>query len=240
MHEQDFVLVCFGASFYGRSAKFLNLFSWSLRLIHIHKNDKTMNILNVLLDRDGTIIKDKHYLSSPADIEFLPHSLKVLQAMNAAGLNLFLVTNQSGIGRGYFSLRDYHLVHEQLLLLLEANGIRVKDSAFCPHSPDARCSCRKPGPGMWAELSKRHGLDPGVTVIIGDKLSDVLMGHECGLAAAILVGTGKGAQTLRNLGLDLDGKEWIEPKPASKAKSMPSAAAKDLNGAWKWLVHHFG
>ncbi len=199
-----------------------------------------MNIENILLDRDGTIIKDKHYLSSPEDIELLPHSLEVLQAMNAAGLNLFLVTNQSGIGRGYFSLRDYHLVHEQLLMLLEENGVRIKDSAFCQHSPDASCSCRKPGPGMWEELSDRHGLDPGATVIIGDKLSDILMGHECGLTASILVCTGKGTQTLHSLGLDLDGKEWIEPQSAAKTSVVPSAAAKNLNGAWKWLTHRFG
>lgn len=193
-----------------------------------------LNIQNILLDRDGTIIKDKHYLSEPEEIEFYQGSLDTLRAMRAAGLNLFLITNQSGIGRGYFSLQDYYRVHDVLVEYLAREGITFKDSLFCPHAPEDGCTCRKPGTGLWEKLSSRCGLLPENSAIIGDKKSDILFGHNCGLAASILVCTGRGSKTLSEMGLGLQDQEWIQPTPGT---GLPTLVARDLSAVWKWLCN---
>ena len=199
-----------------------------------------MNIENIFLDRDGTIIQDRHYLSSPQQIEPIPSALESLKGMCAAGLSLFLVTNQSGIGRGFFTREDYFLVHESLMNMLAEEKITVKDSAFCPHAPQDQCFCRKPAPGLWHELSARHGLHPEKSVIIGDKISDVLFGQNCGFAASILVCTGKGMDALEKLNAGLQGREWLEPLPVSGLCGSLAVAARDLAAAWKWLQRrHF-
>ncbi len=198
-----------------------------------------MQHLNIFLDRDGTIIEDRHYLSSPDQIVFLPGVVQTLQAMQAAGCRLFLVTNQSGIGRGYFSLADYQRVHQALLEMLAGLGVFLTDTSFCPHAPDKGCSCRKPSAGMWEEIRARHGILASETVMLGDKEEDMAFGRNCGFTASILLSTGKGEKTLARLGISHVPAGWMEPG-APDVPGMPSAVARDLPSAWQWLQHRYG
>jgi len=133
----------------------------------------------IFLDRDGTIIIDKHYLHDPNQVEYFEDTIEALQLMTNKGYELFMVTNQSGIGRGMFKVEDMHKVHEKIIKDLMQEGIVIKDVAFCPHSPDENCDCRKPSPKMILDLMQKHGIEQGF--MIGDKAIDA----ECGIAAGI-------------------------------------------------------
>ncbi len=144
-------------------------------------------IKNLLLDRDGTIIKDRHYLSDPDQVQLLPGVCSALLDAQAAGLLLFQVSNQSGLGRGYFSFQDYQAVQSSLRRKLAAYGIAFQAELFCAHSPEANCGCRKPNTSLWDTLSSRFGLQASQTAMIGDKLSDLEFGIRTGLRLNILL-----------------------------------------------------
>lgn len=147
----------------------------------------------VLLDRDGTVIEDKHYLHDPEGVELLPGALKGLRRMQDLGFGLALLTNQSGVGRGYFTEDDVHAVNNRLLAMLLEQGVRIDAVYHCPHAPEENCRCRKPEPGMMLQAAGELGFDPFDCFMIGDKLADVQLGRNTG-AVPILVRTGKGAQ----------------------------------------------
>lgn len=191
-----------------------------------------MKISNIFLDRDGTIIQDTHYLCDPDKIVFIPGAIEAMREMNQSGLNIFLVTNQSGIGRGFLSSEQYHLVQERLASMLCHQGIELTDSLFCPHKPGDKCSCRKPDPGMWTRLSETHGLSPEESVIVGDKESDILFGYNCGFKATILTLTGYGVKSLRDLGIKQKQGPWFEP---GSQMPYPTAVARDIYSAWNWI-----
>ena len=198
---------------------------------------RASQITTVLLDRDGTVIIDKNYLSDPAGVELLPGSAEGLLCFARAGMRLFVVTNQSGIGRGYFSDAAYHSCHEALLALLRSHEITLVGSAYCPHAPEAGCDCRKPSLGMWNILASRHGLDPARTAMIGDKTEDILFGRKAGVGAAILVLTGNGEKTAARLGLPLPkGQASFFPIDVSSDETLPHAVARDLAGAAAYLL----
>jgi len=142
----------------------------------------------VFLDRDGTLIHDRHYLADPAGVELLPGAGAAVAALNRAGFLVVLVTNQSGIGRGYFAEADYHAVHRRLVDLLAAEGARLDAEYHCPLAPDAPDpdDMRKPGAGMFLRAAREHGLDVARSWLIGDRLRDVAPAAPLG-ARAILV-----------------------------------------------------
>ena len=191
----------------------------------------------VLLDRDGTVIVDKNYLSDPEGVELLPGAAEGLRRFAQAGMRLFVVTNQSGIGRGYFSDAAYHSCHEALVALLQFHGIPLAGSTYCPHAPEAGCDCRKPSLGMWNSLASQYGLAPAQTAMIGDKAEDILFGRKAGVGAAILVLTGNGEKAAERLGLPLpDEKTGFCPVDASCDKTLPHAVARDLAGAAAYIL----
>jgi D-glycero-D-manno-heptose 1,7-bisphosphate phosphatase len=194
------------------------------------------NIENVILDRDGTVIVDKHYLHDPAGVELLPGAGEGLALLARAGIRLFIATNQSGIGRGYFPEADYHAVDARLRDMLADYGVSIVDTAFCPHAPDTPCNCRKPATGMWSRLAADHGLAPANTVMIGDKDADVRFGLEAGLAASILVLTGKGAGELDKYALGAPLSIWTRPSP--RPAGAPHVVARDLGAACDFILHH--
>jgi len=193
-----------------------------------------MPIRNALIDRDGTIILEKHYLHDPGQVELAPGAAEALARLSRAGVRLFVVTNQSGIGRGYYAEKDFRAVQERLAALLEPHGVRFDAVVFCPHAPDDLCGCRKPGPGMWEELRSAHGLDPDETAMIGDNASDVAFGLGCGLAESVMVLTGHGRKFAEKLGLPGlpdDGPGWMRigspglGQPTILARGLAEAAA---------------
>ena len=193
-------------------------------------------IITVLLDRDGTVIQDKHYLADPAGVELLSGAAGALRSLAAAGMRLFVVTNQSGIGRGYFSEQDYNACHAAMENLLQAEGVLLDGSAFCSHIPEAACDCRKPSTGMWRTLAAENGLDPSRTAMIGDKAEDIAFGKNAGFAATILVLTGKGTDAAGKLNVSLPGPdEAYRAVLTPDSDKLPHAVARDLSGAARYI-----
>lgn len=131
------------------------------------------------IDRDGTLIEDPGYLSDPSGVVLLPGAAEGIRALNAAGIPAILITNQSGIGRGYFSEQDFHAVQAELDRRLAEHGARLDGFHFCPHDPDTtQCPCRKPGAGLFRLAARQRGIRLHRSLFIGDRLRDVIPGLE--------------------------------------------------------------
>lgn len=191
-------------------------------------NPTFRNIEAVLLDRDGTVIVDKDYLHDPDAVELIPGAAEGLQILAREGLRLFVVSNQSGIGRGYFSEHACRACFGQLDKLLRKANVFIEDSVWCPHAPEQGCDCRKPGPGMWRLLQQKHGLRPERTIMIGDKREDVNFARTCDLDGAVLVLTGKGREHARKMGILQLSKEVQYRVEADPGIDMPDITAQDL------------
>ena len=149
----------------------------------------------VALDRDGTVIEERPYLSDPAQVKLLPNAAAGLRALRDAGFGLALVTNQSGVGRGFFGLDTVERVNEKLRALLAREGVTIDEIFVCTHRPDERCTCRKPGTLMLEMAARRFGAAPARAFVVGDKLTDIEMGRRMG-AITYLVRTGWGCQEM--------------------------------------------
>jgi histidinol-phosphate phosphatase family protein len=136
----------------------------------------------LLLDRDDTILDDPGYLSDPQQVVFLPGAIEGLAAFSRAGWPLVVVSNQSGIGRGFFTPEELAAVHRRFNAELEQHGIRLAGLYVCPHAPGQGCQCRKPEPGLAWQASRDLGLSLEHAVMVGDKSSDLQMGRRIGAA----------------------------------------------------------
>lgn len=186
-------------------------------------------IQNVLLDRDGTMIEERHYLCDPAGVVLIPGGGQALARLVRVGLRLFGVTNQSGIGRGYYRQTDYEAVQARLEALLAEQGAQLTETAYCPHAPEAGCACRKPAIGMFTDLAARHGLEAAQTAVVGDAATDIAFGLRLGSPLTILVGTGHGKRFARELGLP----SFSEPVRVlfGRRPGWPHVMARDLAAA---------
>jgi D-glycero-D-manno-heptose 1,7-bisphosphate phosphatase len=130
------------------------------------------------LDRDGTIIHDVDYISRPEDVRLLPGVAEAIRSLNEAGVPVVVVSNQSGLGRGYFTYEDYEGVRARIEELLRAGGAHVDATYICPHPPadPPACACRKPGIGLFEQAAREHGLDLSGSWYAGDKWRDVQPG----------------------------------------------------------------
>jgi len=150
----------------------------------------------VLLDRDGTINAERHYLSSPGEVELLPGSADAIGLLRERlGLPVVVVTNQSGIARGYFDSATLESIHARLSALLAQTGQAVDGFYYCPHHPDERCACRKPEAGLALSAAADHGADLSRSFVVGDNVCDVELGNRLG-STTILVRTGHGERTV--------------------------------------------
>ena len=145
----------------------------------------------VFLDRDGTINREVHHLSDPAQLELLPGAAEGLRRLVARGCPLVVISNQSPIGRGLFTEERLREINARLAAMLEAEGVSVAGWYWCPHLPDAGCSCRKPAPGLFLRARDELGVILESSWIVGDRLSDMQAGRQVG-ARTILVATGYG------------------------------------------------
>ena len=147
----------------------------------------TQPLVAVFLDRDGTLILDRHYLADPAGVELLPGAGEAVARLNRAGVAVVLASNQSGIGRGYFTEADYHAVQQRLLEVLAEHGAGVDGAYFAPGvedgDPDAD---RKPGAGMFLRAARDLGLELARCAWVGDRVRDVLAAARFG-GRAVLV-----------------------------------------------------
>ena len=146
----------------------------------------------VLLDRDGTLIAERNYLARVEDVELLPGTAPGLHRLQEAGLGLVVLTNQSGLGRGYFDWAALNAVHAHLTKLLADQGVSLDGIYVCPHTPDDTCDCRKPQPGLVQRAAAELHFDPTESFVLGDKPCDIELGRAIG-AVTFLVRTGYGA-----------------------------------------------
>jgi D-glycero-D-manno-heptose 1,7-bisphosphate phosphatase len=126
----------------------------------------------ILLDRDGVINIDSRYVTSPDDWQAIPGSLEAIARLNSAGYEVVVITNQSGIARGMFSLATLDAIHTKMRFELSKYGGRILDIFYCPHHPDANCICRKPLPGMLLSFAKKYGVDLAKVIMVGDRIKD--------------------------------------------------------------------
>lgn len=174
----------------------------------------------VFLDRDGTLNEEKKYLSDPDGVVLFPGTGRVLRRLMDAGFKLVVVTNQSGIGRGYYTEEDMHRVNEQVLRILQPDGVQFERIYFAPEDPDQPSRGRKPSPQFLLDARDELGLNLAKSFMIGDKLADLECGWNAGVQQSILVRTGYGAETERDLG----------------ANSSRAVVVDDLVAAAEWIL----
>ncbi|MBN1621167.1 MAG: HAD family hydrolase [Endomicrobiales bacterium] len=183
---------------------------------------RTKKNIAVFLDRDGTIIRERHYLRKVKDIRILSGTVESLSLLRKAGYKLILVTNQSGIGRGYLTKKKLALIHTHLKKLLKKKGVYLDALYYCPHAPGDNCSCRKPKLGMVKLAQKRLNIDLKKSFTIGDHVNDFLLGQNMGGTGIFLL-TGH-------------GKEELEKINSSGGRLKPDRIEQNLLAAAKWIL----
>jgi D-glycero-D-manno-heptose 1,7-bisphosphate phosphatase len=174
----------------------------------------------VFLDRDGTMIAEKNYLCRPEDVEIFPATPAGLKRLAGAGFKLFIVSNQSGVGRGYFTMADVDRVNGHLCRELAGDGVRFEKIYIAPEKPGDPSRGRKPSPQFLFDARDEFGLDMAQSYLIGDKLIDLECGWNAGVKKSILVRTGYGAELERT-------------KPDKLARAV---VVDNLNGAADWIL----
>lgn len=171
----------------------------------------------VFLDRDGVLVREVDYLSRPSQLRVLPGVPKAMKDLRAAGFKLVVVTNQSGVARGYFSLAQLGRIHRELKARLARAGARWDALYFSPHGPDSAHPMRKPGTGMLRAARRRFRLDLKASFLVGDTTTDVQTARNAG-CTAVLVRTGKAGR---------DGKH---------PGAAPDKVCRDLPSAARWIL----
>jgi D-glycero-D-manno-heptose 1,7-bisphosphate phosphatase len=190
-----------------------------------------------ILDRDGTIIKECHYLSEPSQVELIPGAAEGIRMLQTMDLGVVAITNQSGVGRGYFSEEKLAEVHDRMNELLAVEGVRLDGIYHCPHLPADVCECRKPSPGMLLQAAKDLSFDPAKSFVVGDKPCDIELGQRVG-ATTLLVLTGHGMEYVDDplVGANYVVKDLHAAAQAIRARLTQTALAARLNLA-RWRAH---
>lgn len=155
----------------------------------------------LFLDRDGTLIVDIGYPRDPAQVKLIDGAAAALRGAKALGYQLVVISNQSGLGRGLIRPEEATAVQARVVEVLAAEGVVLDAAYFCPHTPDAGCTCRKPSPALLQRAARERALDLSRSVMVGDKASDVEAGRAAG-CGTVFFGTEAG------LGADLTTTSW--------------------------------
>ena len=186
----------------------------------------------VFLDRDGVIAEEIGYLRDASELRLIPDSSRAVHLLNKTGMKVILITNQSGVARGYFAEGVISQIHQAMEKQLSAAKAFIDAIYYCPHHPEGvieeyaiQCDCRKPGSGMLTQAAQDHGIDLKHSYLVGDKLSDVECAQRTGVSG-ILVLTGYGKDERKKI---TDG-----------SSVKPIYIAKDLYEAAQWIIEDYG
>lgn len=176
----------------------------------------------VFLDRDGVLIEERGYVSRIEDVHLFPWTARSLRMLSDSGYKLFVVTNQSGIGRGYYTVEDMERVNRHIEELLGRDGVQFTRIYFAPEAPGQPSRGRKPSPQFLFDARDKFGIDLKSSYMIGDKLSDIECGWNAGVARSILVRTGYGA----------------EVEKTSREQLRDTVVVDNLYAAAVWILRH--
>lgn len=171
----------------------------------------------IFLDRDGVINKDHGYVNKISDFELFPDVIKSLKLLQKKFV-LFIVTDQSGIGRGYYTEEDFLILNNHMLTIFKNNGINIREVYYCVHAPEEGCKCRKPSPYFVKQAEKKYNINLKGSFVIGDKPKDIEMGNNAG-AKMVYMLTGQGKKHLNELNI------------------QPNYIAENLYEAAKWIMN---
>lgn len=149
-----------------------------------------MAIKTIFLDRDGVINHEVNYLHEIEKFKFINGVFEACLYFKKLDYKIIIVTNQSGISRGYYTENDYKKLTKWLLAQFKKNNISILDTFYCPHSPELNCNCRKPKPGMFNQAKIKHNIDMEKSWMIGDKEDDISASFSAGIKNTILVRSG--------------------------------------------------
>jgi len=178
----------------------------------------------VFLDRDGTINEEVEYLSNPQNLRLIPGAAQAICLLNEVGIPVIVVTNQSGIGRGYFTETRLDEIHRTLIKRLASQNAHLDAIYYCPHHLEDGCDCRKPEPGMIMQAAEEHNIDLRRSWVIGDKISDLRAGWRVG-CKTVLVLTGYGREAREHF---------------QYCNFKPDEIEHDLLSAVKWIFTLWG
>ena len=184
----------------------------------------------IFLDRDGTMIREKNYLRDPAQVELFTGAALALKQLADAGFLLFIVTNQSGVGRGYFTLAEVEQVNIRVLKELSQHGVTFQKIYIAPEAPDQPSRGRKPSPQFLFDARDEFGIDLATSYLIGDKLADLECGWNAVVRASILVRTGYGLETERKHADQLTHAQIVDDLPAAADWILSDQPQADVPG----------
>lgn len=171
----------------------------------------------VILDRDGTLVIDRGYLDDPEGLEFEPGAAEGLKQLHSHGYRLIVITNQSGVGRGYFPLESLAAMNARLTHMVAEIGARLAGIYSCPHAPEDACTCRKPEQELMRRAAAELGFDPKAAVVIGDKESDIEFGRRAGATTILIAAPAPNPSATRA--------DFVAPDLEAAARIVTSRAA---------------
>jgi D-glycero-D-manno-heptose 1,7-bisphosphate phosphatase len=180
----------------------------------------------VFLDRDGVINQDSpHYVKHPSEFYFISGSRQAVALLNRHGFDIILITNQSMIGRKMATPQTLDRIFDKMRRGIAAAGGRILDIFFCPHTPNAKCDCRKPLPGLIFQARDRYDIDLSRSLMVGDSVKDIQAARNAGCGKTVLVATGNGRQAFQEL---------------SALGTPPDHYAGNLLAAARWIILQTG
>lgn len=162
----------------------------------------------IFFDRDGTLIEERNYMSDPEQAVLIPGAAEAVRMARAAGYLAVVLTNQSGVGRGYFSMEDVEAVHRRIEEMLAAEGARLDGIYICPHAPEEDCGCRKPRTGLVERAARELDIDLARSWMIGDKAADIELAANAGMKS-VLVMTGYGEASASGVSATLSARNVL-------------------------------
>ncbi|MEP6986790.1 MAG: D-glycero-beta-D-manno-heptose 1,7-bisphosphate 7-phosphatase [Chloroflexota bacterium] len=204
----------------------------------------------IFLDRDGVINENNEdHVKSWDEFQFIPHAIRTIRELTETGLPIFVVTNQGAVNRGMMSVDDLNDIHTRMLAAINEGGGKITKVYFCPHTPQEKCNCRKPEPGMLLQAAEEYNIDLSKSFMVGDAWTDMAAGREAGTYNILLL-TGRGrwnvAPSWDRLGVDMSAacdvadaayiiKEQLAGRPIITTDRFKSAFHTGLRPQEAWV-----